>query len=75
MDRHADYRAQKSTCPPRLPSNGGAAGIRTPDLCRAKAALSQLSYDPTQRAARGEYTGPTRHAPPRPYQLSEVSTK
>ena len=24
----------------------GAAGIRTPDLRRAKAALSQLSYDP-----------------------------
>ena len=27
-------------------SPGGAAGIRTPDLRRAKAALSQLSYGP-----------------------------
>ena len=26
--------------------SGGAAGIRTPDLRRAKAALSQLSYGP-----------------------------
>ena len=25
---------------------GGAEGIRTPDLCRARAALSQLSYRP-----------------------------
>ena len=30
---------------------GGAEGIRTPDLRRAKAALSQLSYGPA------EYTG------------------
>jgi hypothetical protein len=28
---------------------GGAGGIRTPDLRRAKAALSQLSYGPSQR--------------------------
>ena len=32
-------------------SPGGAAGIRTPDLRRAKAALSQLSYGP-QRLMR-----------------------
>ena len=30
----------------RLPHAGGAAGTRTPDLRRAKAALSQLSYGP-----------------------------
>ena len=28
---------------------GGAAGDRTPDLCLAKAALSQLSYGPKLR--------------------------
>ena len=33
--------------PPRAsPAPGGAAGIRTPDLRRARAALSQLSYGP-----------------------------
>jgi hypothetical protein len=32
--------------PPRTPSRGGAAGIRTPDLRRARAALSRLSYGP-----------------------------
>jgi hypothetical protein len=30
---------------------GGAAGTRTPDLRRAKAALSQLSYGPSSRSA------------------------
>lgn len=44
-------------CPP-LP--GGAAGIRTPDLRRAKAALSRLSYGP--RSFRGRTPRP---APPR----------
>jgi hypothetical protein len=34
-------------------SASGAAGIRTPDLRRAKAALSQLSYDPV-----GPLSGP-----------------
>src|SRR5215203_6888673 len=34
---------------------GGAEGIRTPDLRRAKAALSQLSYGP-RRAWRSEFT-------------------
>jgi hypothetical protein len=28
-------------------SSGGAEGIRTPDLLRAREALSQLSYSPT----------------------------
>ena len=27
---------------------GGAEGIRTPDLCDANAALSQLSYSPVE---------------------------
>jgi hypothetical protein len=35
---------------------GGAAGIRTPDLRRAKAALSQLSYDP-RRAGSPRFVG------------------
>jgi hypothetical protein len=33
-------------CALRSAGRSGAAGIRTPDLRRAKAALSQLSYDP-----------------------------
>src|ERR1700693_6247947 len=32
---------------------GGAGGTRTPDLCRARAALSQLSYRPGIRSRRG----------------------
>src|SRR5437667_10532704 len=36
---------------------GGAEGIRTPDLRRAKAALSQLSYGPKPR--RAAWGGPT----------------
>ncbi len=31
---------------PDMPRLGGAAGIRTPDLRRARAALSRLSYSP-----------------------------
>ena len=32
---------------PRIVHFGGDRGIRTPDLCDANAALSQLSYIPT----------------------------
>jgi hypothetical protein len=32
-----------------LTRNGGAEGSRTPDLCSAIAALSQLSYSPVVR--------------------------
>ena len=35
---------------PSLGPSGGAAGSRTPDLRRAKAALSQLSYGPARHA-------------------------
>ena len=35
-----------STHPHLVRCSGGAAGSRTPDLRRAKAALSQLSYSP-----------------------------
>jgi hypothetical protein len=37
---------------------GGAEGIRTPDLRRAKAALSQLSYGPEQWASLESNQGP-----------------
>ncbi len=37
---------------PRLASLGGAEGIRTPDLLRAKQALSHLSYSPIYELAR-----------------------
>ena len=33
---------------------GGAEGIRTPDLLRAREALSQLSYSPTMLTDRGQ---------------------
>tara|TARA_B100000530_G_C15516650_1_gene312880 strand:- start:8 stop:220 length:213 start_codon:yes stop_codon:yes gene_type:complete len=36
------FKMQHSTCP----LNGGAGEDRTPDLCSASAALSQLSYGP-----------------------------
>ena len=36
---------------PSWRASGGAEGIRTPDLRRAKAALSQLSYGPRARPA------------------------
>src|SRR3954463_8294855 len=36
---------------------GGAAGIRTPDLRRARAALSQLSYGPPHRGPRTPWGG------------------
>jgi hypothetical protein len=38
--------SERCSLAPSLDS-GGAAGIRTPDLRRAKAALSQLSYGPS----------------------------
>jgi hypothetical protein len=38
--------------PPGHPRTGGAGGIRTPDLRRAKAALSQLSYGPVPPRVR-----------------------
>ena len=42
---------------PSLPlTHGGAAGIRTRDLCRARAALSQLSYRPIDRLRPHQYT-------------------
>ena len=34
------------------PEPGGDEGIRTPDLCFAKAALSQLSYIPFKQPSR-----------------------
>ena len=43
----------------RLFRAGGAAGTRTPDLRRAKAALSQLSYGPLRFSV---LDAPTRHA-------------
>jgi hypothetical protein len=41
----------------RAVCKGGAEGIRTPDLRRAKAALSQLSYGPAALAARAVGVG------------------
>jgi hypothetical protein len=55
-------RSGGSTCslvkvPPMLPSSSGAAGIRTPDLRRARAALSRLSYGPSVRRASPHFVG------------------
>jgi hypothetical protein len=42
---------------PQPPAAGGAAGTRTPDLRRARAALSQLSYGPLLDAGRPPSVG------------------
>lgn len=40
---------------PETGSGNGAEGARTPDLCNANAALSQLSYSPfRERESRGK---------------------
>jgi hypothetical protein len=41
----------------RVPTRGGAAGIRTPDLRRARAALSRLSYGPPLPGTRSGGVG------------------
>jgi len=43
---------------PETGSGNGAEGARTPDLCNANAALSQLSYSPfRERESRGTRAG------------------
>jgi hypothetical protein len=49
---------------------GGAAGARTPNLRRARAALSQLSYDPGPVGAPGLEPGTSALSGPRSDQLS-----
>src|SRR4028118_997576 len=52
-------------------NHGGAAGIRTPDLRLAKAALSRLSYGPMLRShalAHHRWARPDSNQGPRPYQ-------
>ena len=46
-------------------ATGGAEGIRTPDLRRAKAALSQLSYGPV---AQGKWASLESNQGPQSYQ-------
>ena len=58
---------------------GGAAGIRTPDLRRAKAALSQLSYGPQPLVsgvppAFGRWARLDSNQGPRPYQGRALTT-
>ncbi len=53
-------------CSPLLRCDGGAEGIRTPDLRRAKAALSRLSYSPIVETARWAFVD-SNHGP-HPYQ-------
>ena len=45
-------------------TQGGAAGIRTPDLRRARAALSRLSYGPPRGLAPGRQRPPPRVGAP-----------
>ena len=53
----------------------GAAGIRTPDLRRARAALSQLSYDPAQvPAATHMWARLDSNQGPRSYQDRALTT-
>lgn len=49
---------------------GGAAGARTPNLRRARAALSHLSYDPSKVGAPGLEPGTSALSGPRSNQLS-----
>ena len=60
----------KVPAPYRSPTlHGGAAGIRTPDLRRARAALSQLSYGPPHaRCLRRRWARLDSNQGPRPYQ-------
>jgi site-specific DNA recombinase len=44
MPKDGSYREEKEVLP--IVTSGGAEGIRTPDLLRAREALSQLSYSP-----------------------------
>ena len=71
---------QGASLVPRPP--GGAAGIRTPDLRRARAALSQLSYGPRTAArpaptvgAPGLEPGTSALSGPRSDQLSYAPTR
>src|SRR5687767_12428795 len=47
-------RVTKRSLRQRIHVTNGAEGARTPDLCNANAALSQLSYSPASAMARGE---------------------
>src|SRR5690606_24581237 len=48
----SELRWQERRAPARRHSSSGAEGSRTPDLCSAIAALSQLSYSPVIRRRR-----------------------
>jgi hypothetical protein len=62
-----------STCPQT--QEGGAAGIRTPDLRRARAALSRLSYGPLDEHARPRpWARLDSNQGPRPYQGRALTT-
>jgi hypothetical protein len=48
------WRPKTQTARQRIHVRSGAEGARTPDLCNANAALSQLSYSPALARTRGE---------------------
>ena len=54
--------------------HGGVAGIRTPDLRRAKAALSRLSYDPLTPARPASWARLDSNQGPRSYQDRALTT-
>ena len=67
---HAGWQRRGPPSPPPAPLpevRGGAAGIRTPDLRRARAALSRLSYGPQREPASG-WASLDSNQGPRPYQ-------
>ena len=66
--RHTGVCRGRSDAPASPP--GGAAGARTPNLRRARAALSQLSYDPNTVGAPGLEPGTSALSGPRSNQLS-----
>ena len=58
-----------------LDRRGGAAGIRTPDLRRARAALSRLSYGPPRGPATHQrWARLDSNQGPRPYQGRALTT-
>ena len=61
-----DSRAKEQTQVLSIVTTGGDRGIRTPNLCDANAALSQLSYIPTDSIlANPEFQGQARFSPDR----------
>jgi hypothetical protein len=66
--RTPDTRFRKPLLyPTELQGHGGDRGIRTPDLCDANAALSQLSYIPKFNSSNTQIMGQAGYSLPLPH--------